>query len=47
MLRTITIRGRSLKPGEKTRLRKELRGVRIQDGSREKVIDPTLFDPLH
>lgn len=47
MLKTITIRGRALKPGEKTRLRKELRGVKIQDGSREKTIDPTLFDPLH
>jgi hypothetical protein len=47
MLRTITIRGSSLKSGEKTRLKQELRGVTIQDGSREKVIDPKLFAPLH
>ncbi len=47
MLRTIIIRGSSLKSGEKARLKQELRGVKIKDGSRETVIDPELFAPLH
>lgn len=47
VLQTIIFRGSSLKPGEKAMLKKELKGVKIQDGSREQTVDPELFAPLH
>ncbi|MBA3992263.1 MAG: hypothetical protein C0469_01965 [Cyanobacteria bacterium DS2.3.42] len=47
VLRTVIFRSSSLKPGDKAMLKKELRGVKIQNGSRETVVDPELFAPLH
>lgn len=47
VLRTVIFRGSSLKPGEKSMLKKELKRVKIQDGSREQTVDPELFAPLH
>ncbi len=46
-LQSITIRRKLLKPGEYEQLKKLLHGVKIQDGSREKMVDPELFRPLH
>lgn len=47
VLRTVIFRSSALKPGDKAMLKKELRGVKIQNGSRENVVDPELFAPLH
>ncbi len=46
-LRIIVIRDASLKNGEKEQLRKLFPLVKINDGSRERVIPKELFAPLH